>query len=63
MQGGMQHAVAKGVTLQAKLDGVAHTITLREGPISLPANTSHIKMPQPPAPSLDDTPERLAAGV
>ena len=48
MQGGMQHAVAKGVTLQAKLDGVAHTITLREGPISLPANTSHIKMPQPP---------------
>src|ERR1700751_6141887 len=48
MQGGMHHAVAKGVTLQTKLDEVAHTITLREGPISLPANTSHMKMPQPP---------------
>jgi hypothetical protein len=48
MQGGMQHAVAEGVTLQTKLDGVAHTITLRVGPISLPANTSHMRMPQPP---------------
>jgi hypothetical protein len=48
MQGGMHHAVAKGVTLQTKLDDVAHTITLREGPINLPANTSHMKMPQPP---------------
>lgn len=47
MQGGMHHAIAKGVTLQTKLDGVAHTITLREGPINLPANTSHMKMPQP----------------
>src|SRR5215472_12061556 len=48
MQGGMHHAVAKGVTLQTKVDDVAHTITLREGPINLPANTSHMKMPQPP---------------
>ena len=48
MQGGMHHAVAKGVTLQTKIDAVAHTITLREGPINLPANTSHMKMPQPP---------------
>ena len=48
MQGGMQHAVAKGVTLQTKVDDVTHTITLREGPITLPANTSHMKMPQPP---------------
>src|SRR6266481_3400501 len=48
MQGGMHHSVAKGVSLQTKLDGVAHTITLREGPISLPANTSHMMMPQPP---------------
>lgn len=48
MQGGMHHAVAKGVTLQTKVDDVTHTITLREGPINLPANTSHMKMPQPP---------------
>lgn len=48
MQSGMHHAVAKGVTLQAKLDDAAHIITLREGPINLPANTSHMKMPQPP---------------
>src|SRR6266852_4817708 len=48
MQGGMHHAVAKGVSLQTKLDGVAHTITLREGPINLPANTNHMMMPQPP---------------
>lgn len=48
MQGGMHHAVTKGVTLETKLDDVADTITLREGPINLPANTSHMKMPQPP---------------
>ena len=45
MQGGMHHAVTKGVTLETKLDDVADTITLREGPINLPANTSHMKMP------------------
>ena len=48
MQGGMHHATAKGVTLDAKLDTAAHVVTLREGPITLPAHTSHMKMPQPP---------------
>jgi hypothetical protein len=48
MQGGMHHAMAKGVTLEAKTDATGHTITLREGPINLPAHTSHMKMPQPP---------------
>ena len=49
MQGGMHHAVAKGVTLDARVDAAAHTVTLRVGPMTLPANTSHMKMPQPPA--------------
>jgi hypothetical protein len=48
MQGGMHHAIAKGVTLDAKTDAATHTITLRVGPINLPAHTSHMKMPQPP---------------
>jgi hypothetical protein len=48
MQEGMHHAVAKGVTLDAKIDAAAHTITLRVGPMNLPARTSHVKMPQPP---------------
>ncbi|HEV1993983.1 MAG TPA: hypothetical protein VGR03_06620 [Candidatus Acidoferrum sp.] len=48
MQEGMHHAVAKGFTLDAKVDGLAHTVTLRVGPMNLPAHTSHIKMPQPP---------------
>lgn len=48
MQEGMRHVVAKGVTLDAKVDSAAHAITLREGPLTLPANTSHMKMPQPP---------------
>jgi hypothetical protein len=48
MQGGMHHAVAKGVTLDQKMDAATHTITLHEGPINLPAHTSHMKMPQPP---------------
>jgi hypothetical protein len=48
MQGGMHHAIAKGVSLDARLDVASHTIILREGPITLPANTSHMKMPQPP---------------
>jgi hypothetical protein len=47
MQGGMHHALAKGVTLDAKSDAASHTITLRIGPMQLPANTSHRKMPQP----------------
>src|SRR5215469_2721583 len=44
----MHHAVAKGVTLDVKLDAAAHTTTLRVGPMNLPANTGHMKMPQPP---------------
>jgi hypothetical protein len=46
MQGGMHHALAKGVKLEQKIDG--QTITLRIGPITLPAHTSHMTMPQPP---------------
>ena len=48
MQGGMHHAVATGVTLDAKADSAAHVVTLRVGPMHLPAHTSHMKMPQPP---------------
>ena len=48
MQGGMHHSVATGVTLDAKLSTAAHTVVLRVGPMNLPANTSHAKMPQPP---------------
>jgi hypothetical protein len=48
MQGGMHHAVAKGVKLDPNFDMASHTITLRVGPMNLPANTSHMKMPQPP---------------
>src|SRR5437899_1118990 len=47
MQGGMHHTAAKGVTLSVKTDANTHTITLRIGPMNLPANTSHMKMPQP----------------
>jgi hypothetical protein len=46
MQGGMHHSVAKGVKIEQKIDG--HVITVRVGPMNLPANTSHMKMPQPP---------------
>src|ERR1700688_3406874 len=48
MQGGMHHAIAKGVALDAKADENSHIITLRIGPMTLPANTSHMTMPQPP---------------
>ena len=48
MQEGMHHAIAQGVTLEAKLDARAHTVTLRVGPMDLPAHTGHMKMPQPP---------------
>ena len=47
MHEGMHHAVAKGVKLEQKVDESAHTITLRVGPLVLPANTNHMKMPQP----------------
>ncbi len=45
---GMDHLVAKGVTLKADIDAANHVVTLREGPMSLPAHTSHMMMPQPP---------------
>ena len=48
MQQSLHHAVAKGVTLDAKTDAATHTVTLRIGPMTLPANTDHMKMPQPP---------------
>jgi hypothetical protein len=48
MQEGMHHLIAKGVTLSAKVDAGAQTVTLRVGPMNLPANTGHMKMPQPP---------------
>jgi hypothetical protein len=48
MQGSMHHEVAKGVKLDAKVDAAAHSVTLRVGPMNLPAHTSHMKMPQPP---------------
>ena len=48
MQDGMHHAAAKGIKLEQQVDTANHTITLREGPITLPANTDHMKMPQPP---------------
>jgi hypothetical protein len=48
MQQGMHHAVAKGIKLEQQVDAATHTITVREGPISLPANTNHMMMPQPP---------------
>jgi hypothetical protein len=46
MRGGMHHAPAKGVTLDSKVD--SNSVTLRVGPMNLPANTDHMKMPQPP---------------
>jgi len=46
MQEGMHHALAKGVKLEQSIDG--KTITLRIGPIHLPAHTNHMAMPQPP---------------
>jgi hypothetical protein len=49
MDGGMHHQMATGVKLDVKRDAAAHVITLRVGPMTLPANTSHMKMPQPPA--------------
>jgi len=48
MRESMHHVAAKGVKLDAKTDAVAHSVILRVGPMNLPANTSHMKMPQPP---------------
>src|SRR5579859_739521 len=48
MQEGMHHGVAKGIKLEQQVDPASHTITVREGPLTLPASTSHMMMPQPP---------------
>jgi hypothetical protein len=48
MQGGMHHQTAKGVNLEASVDAAAHVVRVRIGPMTLPAHTSHTKMPQPP---------------
>src|SRR5215470_1240787 len=48
MQEGMRHATAKGVKLAVEVEARTHTVTLRVGPMDLPANTSHMKMAQPP---------------
>ena len=48
MQGGMHHAIAQGVVLDARTDEKSHTVIVHIGPMTLPANTSHMKMPQPP---------------
>lgn len=48
MQGGVQHPTAKGVTLEAKVDVEANTITLRVGPMNLPADADYMKISQPP---------------
>ncbi|MBS1840254.1 MAG: hypothetical protein JSS69_16965 [Acidobacteria bacterium] len=47
MQGGMHHKIAATVMLGQTINTTAHTITLRVGPLTLPANTSHMNMPQP----------------
>ena len=48
MQEGMHYSTAKGVKLDVRVDSAAHTVTLRVGPMNLPAHTGHMKMPQPP---------------
>jgi hypothetical protein len=47
MHAGVRHKIARGVRLEEKIEAATHTITLREGPMQLPARTSHQKMPQP----------------
>jgi hypothetical protein len=39
MQEGMRHATAKGVKLAVETEATTHTVTLRIGPMDLPANT------------------------
>ena len=48
MQEGMHHTIAKGVTLTVAVEAATRVITLREGPMSLPAHTGHMTMAQPP---------------
>src|SRR2546423_15233290 len=44
---GRHHAVDRGIKPEQRPDAATHTVTLREGPFTLPANTDHMKMPQP----------------
>jgi hypothetical protein len=44
----IHHALAKGIKIEQQVDPASHTITVREGPMTLPASTGHMKMPQPP---------------
>ena len=48
MHHGMSQELQHGVKLEAKIDDTAHVITLREGPMNLPAHTDHHKAAQPP---------------
>src|SRR5258708_32580994 len=48
MQEGMHHAVARGIKIEQQVDSASHTITLREGPMTRPSRTGHMKMPNPP---------------
>jgi len=48
MRHGMSHLRAKGVKLDESVNEAAHVITLREGPMNLPAHTSHTRAAQPP---------------
>ena len=48
MHQGMSHELQKNVKLEEKIDQTAHVITLREGPMNLPAHTGHHQAAQPP---------------
>lgn len=47
MRHGMSHETQKNVKLEEKIDEAARRITLREGPLNLPAHSAHDKTPQP----------------
>ncbi len=48
MRRGMTHEAQKNVKLEEKIDEAARLITLREGPMNLPAHSAHDMTPQPP---------------
>ncbi len=45
---GRAHKIAAGVKLEVTTNAAAQAITLRLGPLDLPARTRHMAMPQPP---------------
>ncbi|HEX2712003.1 MAG TPA: hypothetical protein VHM88_07245 [Candidatus Acidoferrales bacterium] len=45
---GMAHKVAAGVKLDEKTDATAKQVTLRLGPVNLPAHSNHMEVAQPP---------------